>query len=60
MERYDPTVEDTYRNVVDVDGNHIVLEIVDTAGTVSFVAQILRNNKLIVSTIITGPVFNTD
>ncbi len=35
MEKYDPTIEDSYRKVVEVDGQQCMLEILDTAGTVS-------------------------
>lgn len=36
MEKYDPTIEDSYRKQVDVDGQQCMLEILDTAGTVCF------------------------
>ncbi|KAL0215969.1 hypothetical protein P9112_008153 [Eukaryota sp. TZLM1-RC] len=32
LERYDPTIEDSYRKAVDVDGSALRLEIMDTAG----------------------------
>ena len=32
--RYDPTIEDSYRKQVEVDGQQCMLEILDTAGTV--------------------------
>lgn len=35
VEKYDPTIEDSYRKQVEVDGNQCMLEILDTAGTVS-------------------------
>ncbi|OQO06104.1 hypothetical protein B0A48_08692 [Cryoendolithus antarcticus] len=36
IERYDPTIEDTYRKTIDVDGRQVMLEIMDTAGTEQF------------------------
>ncbi|CAK4034869.1 RAS small monomeric GTPase [Lecanosticta acicola] len=39
VERYDPTIEDSYRKHLDVDGRHVVLEIMDTAGTEQFTAM---------------------
>ncbi|KAL2260081.1 hypothetical protein VTK26DRAFT_6034 [Humicola hyalothermophila] len=39
IESYDPTIEDSYRTQVAVDGRQIVLEILDTAGTEQFVAM---------------------
>lgn len=36
VEKYDPTIEDSYRKQVEVDGNQCMLEILDTAGTVRF------------------------
>ena len=34
VEKYDPTIEDSYRKQVEVDGSQCMLEILDTAGTV--------------------------
>ncbi|EME45051.1 hypothetical protein DOTSEDRAFT_52438 [Dothistroma septosporum NZE10] len=39
VERYDPTIEDSYRKHVDVDGRSVILEIMDTAGTEQFTAM---------------------
>ncbi|KAL2269539.1 hypothetical protein VTJ83DRAFT_1723 [Remersonia thermophila] len=39
IESYDPTIEDSYRKIVAVDGRQVVLEILDTAGTEQFVAM---------------------
>lgn len=36
VEKYDPTIEDSYRKQVEVDGQQCMLEILDTAGTVSY------------------------
>ncbi|KAK4192584.1 ras family-domain-containing protein [Podospora australis] len=39
IESYDPTIEDSYRTQISVDGRQVVLEILDTAGTEQFVAM---------------------
>ncbi|KAF2660299.1 putative ras small monomeric GTPase [Lophiostoma macrostomum CBS 122681] len=39
IESYDPTIEDSYRKHIDVDGRHVILEILDTAGTEQFTAM---------------------
>ncbi|WPH03237.1 ras-domain-containing protein [Acrodontium crateriforme] len=39
VERYDPTIEDSYRKHIDVDGRNVMLEIMDTAGTEQFTAM---------------------
>merc|ERR1712107_364824 len=38
-EKYDPTIEDSYRKPVEVDNNQYMLEILDTAGTEQFTAM---------------------
>ncbi|PWW74129.1 ras-domain-containing protein [Tuber magnatum] len=40
IEYYDPTIEDVYRKVIDVDGRSCILEILDTAGTEQFSQEI--------------------
>ncbi|KAI9757451.1 MAG: Ras- protein rsr1 [Chaenotheca gracillima] len=39
IESYDPTIEDSYRKQIEVDGRHCMLEILDTAGTEQFTAM---------------------
>ncbi|EFR00954.1 hypothetical protein MGYG_03956 [Nannizzia gypsea CBS 118893] len=39
IESYDPTIEDSYRKVLAVDGRPCLLEILDTAGTEQFTAM---------------------
>jgi len=39
VEKYDPTIEDSYRKNVEVDGVQYLLEILDTAGTEQFTAM---------------------
>lgn len=39
MESYDPTIEDSYRKQVEVDGRACDLEILDTAGVAQFTAM---------------------
>eukprot|EP01123_Difflugia_compressa_P014777 TRINITY_DN79_c0_g1_i1.p1 TRINITY_DN79_c0_g1~~TRINITY_DN79_c0_g1_i1.p1 ORF type:complete len:197 (-),score=54.78 TRINITY_DN79_c0_g1_i1:186-776(-) len=39
VEKYDPTIEDSYRKMVEVDGTQFMLEILDTAGTQQFTAM---------------------
>ena len=44
VEKYDPTIEDSYRKQVELDNQHCMLEILDTAGTVSFFFSIYLLN----------------
>ncbi|KAK4214106.1 putative ras [Rhypophila decipiens] len=39
IENYDPTIEDSYRTQLTVDGRQVMLEILDTAGADQFVAM---------------------
>jgi len=39
VEKYDPTIEDSYPKMVEVDGNQFMLEILDTAGAQQFTAM---------------------
>jgi len=39
VEKYDPTIEDSYRKLVEVDSDQYMLEILDTAGTEQFTAM---------------------
>jgi len=39
LDKYDPTIEDSYRKLTEVNGHQVMLEILDTAGTDQFTAM---------------------
>ncbi|KAF9585817.1 Ras- protein Rap-1b, partial [Lunasporangiospora selenospora] len=62
VERYDPTIEDSYRKQVEVDTQQCMLEILDTAGTEQFTAMrdlYMRNGQgfILVYSIIAAATF---
>ncbi|KAI1310499.1 Ras- protein Rap-1b [Mortierella claussenii] len=63
VDRYDPTIEDSYRKQVEVDGHQCMLEILDTAGTEQFTAMrdlYMRNGQgfILVFSIILASTFD--
>jgi len=63
VEKYDPTIEDSYRKPVEVDSTQYMLEILDTAGTEQFTAMrdlYMKNGQgfVLVYSIIAQSTFN--
>eukprot|EP00005_Dracoamoeba_jomungandri_P005535 CAMPEP_0174260798 /NCGR_PEP_ID=MMETSP0439-20130205/10569_1 /TAXON_ID=0 /ORGANISM="Stereomyxa ramosa, Strain Chinc5" /LENGTH=194 /DNA_ID=CAMNT_0015345129 /DNA_START=21 /DNA_END=606 /DNA_ORIENTATION=+ len=63
VEKYDPTIEDSYRKQVEVDNTQCMLEILDTAGTEQFTAMrdlYMKNGQgfVLVFSIIAQSTFN--
>jgi len=63
VEKYDPTIEDSYRKQVEVDNTQCMLEILDTAGTEQFTAMrdlYMKNGQgfVLVYSIIAQSTFN--
>jgi len=63
VEKYDPTIEDSYRKLVEVDNDQYMLEILDTAGTEQFTAMrdlYMKNGQgfVLVYSIIAQSTFN--
>ena len=63
VEKYDPTIEDSYRKPVEVDQTQYMLEILDTAGTEQFTAMrdlYMKNGQgfVLVYSIIAQSTFN--
>lgn len=57
VERFDPTIEDAYRQQAEVDGEARMLEIYDTAGQEEFSS--LRDTYIKVRAVRTAPAFLT-
>ena len=48
VDKYDPTVEDSYSKVIDVDGITCMLDIMDTAGQVGFFSSFSKQKFSII------------
>lgn len=45
VDKYDPTIEDSYRKELTVDGRTVVLEILDTAGQEEYASLRSESNS---------------
>jgi Ras family protein len=52
--QYDPTIEDSYRKGVEIDGEQCMLEILDTAGTVRCIFSLLPLQSSRISCVLTS------
>ena len=43
LEEYDPTIEDYYRKLVDIDGKPALMDILDTAGQEVHIISFIHN-----------------
>ena len=57
VEKYDPTIEDSYRKQVEVDGQQCMLEILDTAGTVNYFLSFFLNSLITFITFLSGTIY---
>lgn len=52
--RYDPTIKDSYRRNLNVDGVMVSLEVLDTAGTEQASSYLFRASRPVVSSLISS------